>query len=149
MSKLFLEQVFSLLVIFIIFPAHCHWKPVGIINLPLDAQFRDYSAVSVYRQKRSSYIAVISQEDSQLWIGTIEEMNEAPYYKLKSLNKNSVYNLPRTIPSGDQCPIVYCNVEGVVWQNKNQLILVSDEAKERHAPICANKDQMIHYFSLP
>jgi hypothetical protein len=131
------------------FSAPCLWEPVGMINLPLDAQFRDYSAVSVYHEKKSNYIAVISQEDSQLWTGTIQEINKPPYYKIKSSKKNSVYNLPRTIADGSECPIVYCNIEGVVWQNKNQLIIVSDEAKERHAPICVHKDQMIHYFTLP
>jgi len=134
--------------LFINFSAPCQWKPVGIINLPLVAQFRDYSALSVYHQKSGS-IAVTSQEDSQLWIGTIEEIDRAPYYKLKSPKKNSVYNLPRTTVVGSECPVVYCTIEGVVWHKKNQLIMVSDEAKERHAPICANKDQMVHFFSLP
>ncbi len=135
--------------LFIIFSAPCQWKSVGIINLPLDAQFRDYSALSVYREKTSGYIAMVSQDDSQLWIGTIEEIDQAPYYKLQSSKNNSVYNFPRTTGNGSDCSIFYCNVEGVVWQNKNELIMVSDEAKERHAPICVHKDQMIHYFSLP
>ena len=129
--------------------APCLWEPVGIINLPLDAQFRDYSALSIYHDKVSSKIAVTSHEDSQLWIGTIEEIVEIPFYQIELSDRNRVYNLPRTIANGSECPIIYCNIEGVVWQNKGQFIMVSDKAKEEnHAPICIHKNQMIHYFSF-
>ena len=120
-----------------------------MLNLPLDGQFRDYSALAIYRRTKPYYIAVTSQENSQLWIGTIEEISRAPYFRIKSTKRNPVYNLPRASVNGSDCSIVYCTIEGVTWQNKNQLIMISDEANDRHAPICVNKDQMVHYFSLP
>ena len=105
--------------------------------------------MSVYRKKKPYSIAVTSQDDSQLWIGIIEEIDQAPYFRLKSVKKNPVYNFPRASVNGSVCTTIYCNIEGVTWRNKNQLIVVSDEAKARLPPICADKDQMIHYFSLP
>ncbi|CAF2718728.1 unnamed protein product [Rotaria sp. Silwood2] len=78
----------------------CQWESVGIINLPSDLKFRDYSALSAYRQKTSTYIAVTSQENSQIWIGIIEEIDQSPYFRITSSDKTGVYNLPRTIVNG-------------------------------------------------
>src|SRR4029077_14233685 len=43
------------------------WKPVATIALPNRVAFEDYSAVSV----RGTRLAVISQQTSRLWIGTL------------------------------------------------------------------------------
>ncbi|CAF4767116.1 unnamed protein product, partial [Rotaria sp. Silwood1] len=127
----------------------CQWVSVGIINLPFDIKFRDYSAISAYKQNTSTYIAVTSQVNSQVWIGIIEEIDQNPYFRITSSNKTGVYNLPRTIVNGSMCAKEYCNIEGVAWINENQLILVSDLAKKSHGVLCFRKDESIHYFSLP
>src|SRR5258705_267583 len=43
------------------------WKPVARIKLPRTAAFEDYSAVSL----RGRRLAVLSQQSSRLWIGTL------------------------------------------------------------------------------
>ncbi|CAF4023484.1 unnamed protein product [Rotaria sp. Silwood1] len=119
----------------------CQWVSVGIINLPFDIKFRDYSAISAYKQNTSTYIAVTSQVNSQVWIGIIEEIDQNPYFRITSSNKTGVYNLPRTIVNGSMCAKEYCNIEGVAWINENQLILVSDLAKKSHGVLCFRKDE--------
>jgi len=96
-----------------------------------------------------TYVAITSQENSQVWIGTIEEINESPFFQISPLKKDTMYNLPRAIEVPDQCPITYCNIEGIAWQEKNQLILVSDKSKKDQDAICTEKGQSIHYFVLP
>lgn len=90
-----------------------------------------------------------SQEDSQVFIGIISEIRQAPYFKISTLPKNTIYNMPRRIQSNDDCLVQYCNIEGVGWRGKNQLIIISDKAKTIQDAACIEKDQSIHYFSLP
>ncbi|CAF1324069.1 unnamed protein product, partial [Rotaria sordida] len=91
----------------------CQWVLVGIINLPSNLKFLDYSAVSTYSQKSSTYIAITSQENSQVWIGIVEEIDQCPFFHITSTEKTDVHNLPRTIVNGSICQIEYCNIEGV------------------------------------
>ncbi|CAF3562210.1 unnamed protein product [Adineta steineri] len=130
----------------------CVWQPVGTFDLPSSVHFDDYSAISIYHQpsyKLPTHVAVTSQENSQVWIGTIEEINKAPFFQFSSLNKDTVYNLPRTTEMASECQIKYCNIEGVTWRGKNQLILVSDKAKTDQDIHCIEKDQSLHYLGLP
>ncbi|CAF0816266.1 unnamed protein product [Didymodactylos carnosus] len=130
----------------------CSWEPVGTISLPSSVQFNDYSSVSIYRRSSSTlptYIAVTSQENSQVWIGLIEEINDPPYFRVSSLQKTTVYDLPRATQVPDQCSIQYCNIEGVAWRGINQLILVSDRSKTDQEAVCVDKDQSVHSFVLP
>lgn len=130
----------------------CTWQPVGTFDLPSSVHFTDYSAISIYHQESRelpTYVAVTSQENSQLWIGLIEQINEEPFFRLSSLHKNTVYNLPRSTETASECQIKYCNIEGVAWRGKNQLILVSDKAKSDQDIHCLEKDQSIHYLVLP
>ena len=122
-----------------------------MIILPSSIQFIDYSAISIYREGLSTfptYVAITSQENSQVWIGLIEEINEFPYFQISSLKKDVSYNAPRATDTSDQCAIQYCNIEGVAWQGENQLILVSDRSKTDQDAICNDKDQSIHYTKL-
>jgi hypothetical protein len=116
-------------------------------------KFLDYSSVSIFRRnsfdKLPSYIAVTSQEESQVFIGIIEEIPQAPYFKISTLPKNTIYNTPRLLYPNDECLIQYCNIEGVTWRAKNQLILVSDKSKPVQGTACIETDQSIHYFTLP
>ena len=134
---------------FLILSDPCQWLPVGIINLPSSVRFLDYSAVSTYSTKASTYIAITSQENSQVWIGIIEEIDQRPYFRITSTEQTSVYNLPRAIVNDSFCEKQYCNLEGVAWINEHEFILVSDQAKATHAPICSNKGESIHHFLIP
>jgi hypothetical protein len=130
----------------------CSWEPVDMIHLPSSIQFIDYSAVSIYHEGLATfptYVAITSQENSQVWIGMIEEIDRTPFFEISSLKKDITYDLPRATEVSDQCLIKYCNIEGVTWQSKNQLILVSDKSKKDQDAICNEKDQSIHYVSLP
>jgi hypothetical protein len=122
-----------------------------MINLPSSIQFTDYSAISIYREGSLTFpthVAITSQENSQVWIGLIEEINEFPYFQISSLKKDVSYNAPRATETSDQCAIQYCNIEGVAWQGENQLILVSDKSKKDQDKICKEKGQSIHYTKL-
>jgi len=131
----------------------CSWQPVGTFDLPSSVHFSDYSAISIYDQESPralpTYVAVTSQENSQVWIGVIKEINQAPFFELSSLEKNTIYDLPRSTEVANDCHIRYCNIEGVAWRGKNQLILVSDKAKSDQDINCIEKDQSAHYFVLP
>ena len=105
--------------------------------------------MSIYPRKTLSYIAIASQENSQVWIGILEEIDESPYFRITSSDKSGVYNLPRTIVNDSMCGKEYCNIEGVAWIDENHLVLVSDVAKPSYGIICSYKDESIHYFSLP
>jgi hypothetical protein len=123
-----------------------------MIHLPSSIQFIDYSAVSIYHEGLATfptYVAITSQENSQVWIGMIEEIDQTPFFEISSLKKDITYDLPRATEVSDQCLIKYCNIEGVTWQSKNQLILVSDKSKKDQDAICNEEDQSIHYVSLP
>jgi hypothetical protein len=136
--------------IFILDP--CSWTVIDMIKLPSTIQFIDYSAISFYRESLlmfPTYVAITSQENSQVWIGIIEQINESPFFQISSLKKDIMYNLPRAIEVPDQCPITYCNIEGITWREKNQLILVSDKSKKDQDAICKEEGQSIHYFVLP
>ncbi|CAF3342645.1 unnamed protein product [Rotaria socialis] len=130
----------------------CSWEPVGTIAMPAWVHFDDYSALSIYHRKAidlPAYVAVTSQERSQVWVGMIEEINQAPFFSLSSLNNNTIYDLPRTSDATPECGMKYCNIEGVAWQGGNELILVSDKTKSDQDTQCIEKDQSVHYFFLP
>ncbi|CAF4246661.1 unnamed protein product, partial [Rotaria socialis] len=110
----------------------CSWEPVGTLVIPSTVHFDDYSSLSIYHRKANelpAYVAVSSQLMSQVWVGMIEEINQAPFFSLSSLNNNTIYDLPRTHAATSECRIKYCNLEGVAWQGEYELILVSDKAK--------------------
>lgn len=135
-------------IIFFFFIDPCIWKLVNKIHLPSSVEFLDYSAISIYQKKSSILVAITSQENSQVWIGIIEELNESPYYKISSLKNDIIYNLPKVNEGSKKCLTQYCNIEGVVWQNETQLILVSDKSKKDQDEICQRKEQSIHYATL-
>ena len=124
----------------------CSWEPLGMLPLPRSVTFLDYSAVSINRQTSPHSIAVSSQEDSQLWIGIIEEIETLPFFRVSSPTKTDLFDTPRR--DEWMCEVQYCNIEGVAWSNGNQVILVSDQAKTDQPTVCSRKDQHIHYFTL-
>ncbi|CAF4116867.1 unnamed protein product [Rotaria magnacalcarata] len=130
----------------------CSWEPVGTLVIPSAVHFNDYSSLSMYHRKENelpTHVAVTSQVMSQVWVGMIEEINQAPFFSLSPLNNNTIYALPRTHIATSECGIRYCNIEGVAWQGRNELIFVSDQAKTDQGTQCIEKEQSMHYFFLP
>lgn len=123
-----------------------------MIKLPSSIEFIDYSAISIYRKDLSTfptYVAITSQENSQVWIGLIDEIDQSPFFQVSSFAKDVIYNTPPMIKSSNDCAIQYCNVEGVAWLNRTELILISDKSKDDQDAICKEKGQSIHYMAFP
>jgi len=47
----------------------CYWKTVATLSIPSSALFVDYSAISLHQPSQT--VAISSQENSQLWVGTL------------------------------------------------------------------------------
>lgn len=111
------------------------WSHVGRIKLPENVLFRDYSGMAVVAGR----IAVVSQEESTLWIG---EFTESAW---RWRDDGKLYRFPRT---DDGC-VRYGNVEGVSWMTSRRLVTVSDRRKPDQPEFFSAKDQSIHVFDLP
>jgi hypothetical protein len=111
------------------------WQHVGVIRLPKDVPFEDYASVAVAGDR----LAVVSQESSEVWIGTISLLG------FDITDDGMIFGFPRD-EDGHK---VYCNVEGICWVG-NQLVCVSDKAKkDEHERRCRDKDQSIHLVNVP
>ncbi|CAF1202110.1 unnamed protein product [Adineta steineri] len=122
-----------------LFNNNCSWEHVGTLYLPSSIHFQEYSAISIQYEQLTrfpTYIAVISQEMSQIWVGRIEEISKAPFFSITSLQNNIIYDLPRFPKTVKTCTIQYCNIEGITWQDNNQIILASDAAKDDQPNLC-------------
>jgi len=112
------------------------WPHVATVRLPASLPFRDYSALSAARGQ----LAVVSQESSALWVGSLEPQGWAVR------DGGALYGFPRD-RKGE---VVYCNVEGVSWIGDQELAMVSDRLKARdQAGRCRAKAESIHVFALP
>lgn len=112
------------------------WERVATLDLPKSVRFDDYSCVSVDGDR----IAVASQESSAVWIGRLAKG------KLAFEGKGKTYLFPRSA-SGR---VRYCNVEGVTWRSRTELVVVSDRCKRRkQSKRCCERDQSIHVFEIP
>jgi uncharacterized protein YjiK len=111
------------------------WEHRNTIKLPKSVVFRDYSGMAIDENR----VAVVSQEDSLLWIGIFEE----GCWDWR--DEGQTYAFPRT----DEGDILYGNVEGVAWRTRNRIVIVSDRRKSDQAEAVAAKDQSIHLFDLP
>jgi hypothetical protein len=111
------------------------WKPVARIKLPPSVSFKDYSAVAI----RGRRIAVLSQESSRLWIGTLR------FGEWTIAGEGQTYEFPRT----KKGKIKYRTLEGLCWLSDRSFVCVSDLAKGRHRKRGRKKDQSIHVFKLP
>ena len=112
-----------------------HWSHVDRIKLPKSVLFQDYAGMSIEGQR----VAIVSQQDSLLWIGEFEEA------KWSWQDPGVTYQFPRTAGGG----IAYGNIEGVAWVTPSQLVTVSDRRKKGSPGNFADKDQSIHVFELP
>jgi hypothetical protein len=112
------------------------WRHRGTIKLPKSVQFEDYAAVDVVGDR----IAVVSQANSALWIGTFKDQSWA------FVDEGTVYRFP-TDDAGDRS---YFNIEGVAWLPPDKIAAVSDKRKKGDQPKAAKrKDQSIHIFRIP
>ena len=122
---------------------------MGVIRLPTSLKFLDYSDLAMYEYQSSTYVAISSQESSQLWISKIEEINESPFFQIVSEELSFIFNYPKRRRNNGSCTVEYCNIEGVTWINGNELFLASDVSKTSQEDGCKAKDASIHYFSIP
>ena len=111
------------------------WKPMAQIELPPSVKFKDYSAVSI----RGRQIAVISQQTSRLWIGTLK------FGDWTITDPGSVYDFPRSRKGN----IKYCTLEGLCWLSARSFVLVSDLAPDDAPKRCRKRDQSVHVFRIP
>jgi hypothetical protein len=111
------------------------WSHVDTVKLPKSVLFEDYSGMTIDGNR----VAVVSQQNSMLWIGVFEEA------AWSWCDDGRTYQFPRTT-DGD---IAYGNVEGVAWITRSRLVTVSDRRKEDQPERFADKDQSIHVFDLP
>jgi len=111
------------------------WSHVGTIKLPKSVRFNDYSAMTI----DGSRVAVVSQENSMLWIGVFQEQS------WNWRDEGETYLFPRN----DGGEIHYGNVEGVYWITHSRIVAVSDRKKKNQAVCVAEKDQSIHIFDIP
>ena len=111
------------------------WKPMTTIALPSSVKFEDYSAVAL----RGNRIAVISQQTSRMWIGTLSTKD------WKITGRGKIYDFPRAKKGKRK----YCTLEGLCWLNARDFVLVSDLSKGDYSKRCRKHDQSIHVFRLP
>lgn len=111
------------------------WKSMASIALPPSVRFEDYSAVSI----RGNRIAVISQQTSRLWIGSLR------FRDWTITGRGTIYDFPSTKKGKPK----YCTLEGVCWLSPRTFVLVSDLCKESHPKRCRKRDQSIHVFRIP
>jgi hypothetical protein len=111
------------------------WKPVARIKLPPAVAFEDYSAVAL----RGRRIAVLSQQSSRLWIGTLR------FGDWTIAGEGTTYGFPRTRKG----KIKYRTLEGLCWVTDRSVVIVSDLSKRRYGKRCRKTDQSIHVFKVP
>ena len=107
------------------------WKESHSIRLPLEARFKDYSALAY----RDDQLAIVSQESARLWVGRLD-----PKSRTLVRGASTVYRFPTKN---------YRNVEGIAWLSADTLVAVSDRMKKDQPPGCAEADQSIHVFRIP
>ena len=107
------------------------WQESHSIKLPVEARFKDYSALAY----RGGQVAIVSQESSRLWVGRLQ----ARTHRLIP-GSGAVYKFPSKH---------YRNVEGIDWLSADTLIAVSDRRKQDQPVKCGDTDQSIHLFRIP
>ncbi|WP_160715133.1 esterase-like activity of phytase family protein [Chitinophaga solisilvae] len=117
------------------------WEKIAEITLPAGADFGDYSDIAVYGSK----VAITSQEDALLWIGTLSDTSW-------SISGGTTYSFPTGNDQGVVGPggkVLYGNVEGVSFISATQIVVVSDKVKSDQPDYQSYKDQSVHVFNLP
>ncbi|CAB9514412.1 expressed unknown protein [Seminavis robusta] len=127
----------------------CRWDTIRQVNIPSSANFKDYSAITMDEAGR---VAISSQEDSAIWVGTLLGKDERTgLWDLDTLHFDQEGGTVYSFPKNDNCETIYCNIEGIHWINPEMIIAVSDKMKSRGGQDfrCFDKDQSVHVFVLP
>lgn len=107
------------------------WKHRDTLRLPAAADFEDFAGLSV----RGDRVAVVSQESSALWVGTLA------WDAWSFTDDGEVFHFPRD----EEGRARYCTIEGVAWLDARRLVVVSDQANKRGR----ETEQSIHIVALP
>lgn len=111
------------------------WITEATLARPAKAAFDDFSDVAVRPRGDGSYdVAVLSQESSALWLGSL------------SRDPWQLVGPGRTLsaPSGGAR---YCTLEGVAFVDVATLVLVSDKSSSHDD--CDEEQESIHVFGVP
>lgn len=111
------------------------WRPVARIKLPKTVKFEDHSAVAL----RGGRIAILSQQSSRLWIGTLR------FGDWTIADEGATFDFPRT----KKGKIKYQTLEGFCWLTDRSFVCVSDVSKPHSPKRYRKTDQSIHVFKLP
>jgi len=118
-----------------------NWQYVTEITLPSSVTFTDYSDIAIYGSK----VAITSQEDGQLWVGTLSST-------AWSITGGTAYEFPKgssTGVVGAGTNVLYGNVEGVSFISNTQIVIVTDKADNSQPSYQTYHDQSIAIFNLP
>ena len=101
---------------------------------------------------RNDWLAITSQEDSQLWVGRL--LGKDPHsgrWDVNGMQFDQGIGEVFDFPLDTNCETMYCNIEGIHWINEGTLLAASDKMKKKGKQDfrCREKDQSIHYFVLP
>lgn len=103
----------------------CSWETVKRISIPKSAYFRDYSDIEV---SSSGKVAITTQEDSAMWMGTLTGINDGILDPENLAFNESDYKV-FDFPKSNECLTIYCNVEGITFINDEMVMAVSDKMK--------------------
>lgn len=103
----------------------CSWETVRMIDIPKTADFRDYSDIEV---SASGKVAITTQEDSALWIGQLDGVDNG-VLDPQTLAFNEEEYKVLSFPKSNECLTIYCNVEGITFINDEMMMAVSDKMK--------------------
>lgn len=118
------------------------WVVVDSITLPSSVTFADYADIIV----KGDTIVVLSQEDSQFWMGKLSTTSWTVTSTIGS------YQFPLggtdgTVGTGTN--VIYGNVEGISFINDSQVVVCSDKIKSGQPGYQQYKDESIHIFTIP
>ena len=133
----------------------CVWQTVRVLELPIEG-FVDYSALALHKATKT--VAITSQENSQVWIGTLSGGDDDAFDPLTA-EFADLDDGPKVLdfPRDPTCGVSYCNVEGLAWVEgggdngtlPQVLVAVSDKMKKAQPFRCLEKDQSFHLFGIP
>ena len=116
------------------------WVTQSTISAPVS--FMDYSDISISGSK----VAITSQEDAQLWIGTLSSTSWA------FTGSGTVYDFPRCDNNGiigAGSNILYSEIEGVSFINDSTIVTCTDKSSSSATSYQKAKDQSIQVFRIP
>lgn len=110
------------------------WRSIARIKLPRHVKFKDFAGLAL----RGNRLAVVSQESSRLWIGSLHPGQ----WSIRG--RGRIYDFPRTKKDKK----LYYTVEGISWLSPTTLVAVSDLRKKKHPHRSTRTDQSIHVFRV-